>query len=173
MALIVEIGDIVANANSYNDRAEIIAFAGLRGVILADDDTTDVMAVKAVDFLEMFRDRYIGREVQPFVQSLAWPREGATIGAAVVGSDTIPTRIKQAQMFLVIEVNSGVDLTPTTGAGTSSGGFVTHEKLGPIETDYSEAIELAKGLSPNMPHIMAMLDPYLRAFGGPTTSYRK
>ena len=174
MALIVENGTVVSDANSYVDRAAVIAYAGLRGVLLVDDDTTDVMAIKAVDYLELFRDRYVGREVQSGAQALAWPRECAIVNGATIPNNVIPKRLKDAQCALVIEVATGTDLIPTTGAGTGGGGggALKREKIGPLEFEYSEASEAAAGLLPTMPGVDALLRGLLNANGGPTRSYR-
>lgn len=170
MALIIEDGSIVPNANSYATRAEIIAYAGLRGVLLADDDATDVMAIKAMDYLEMFRDRYLGREVEPNVQPLAWPRDAVIIGYATFPNNEIPKRLKNAQCALVVEVSTGTNLIPTTG--TAGEAFTTMEKIGPLQFEYSEAVELAAGLLPTMPLVNALLAPLLNGMSGPTRSYR-
>lgn len=174
MALIIEDGSIVENANSYVDRATIIAYAGLRGVLLANDDTTDVKAIKAMDYLEMFRDKYVGREVSPGVQPLAWPRECAIVNGGVIASNAIPKRLKDAQCALVIEVETGTNLIPTTGAGTggTTGGELVREKIGPLEFEYAEGSAGAEGMLPTMPGVSALLSALLSGFSGPTRTYR-
>ena len=174
MALIVEDGSIVSDANSYVTRAAIIAYAGARGVLLADDATTDEIAIKAVDYLELFRDKYIGTEVQPGVQALAWPRTGARIGKTVFPDDAIPRQITAAQLALCLIAAEGVTLIPTTGAGTGGGGggALTREKIGPLEFEYSTDAAAGEGVLPIMPQVDALLAPLLSAWGGPTRTYR-
>jgi len=174
MALIVEDGSIVEDANSYHNRAALIAYAGLRGVLLADDDETDVLAIKAMDYLETFRDAFLGQEVEPGVQPLAWPRAGVRVGVVVISETTIPARIVQAQLALGVLASQGVNLLPTSGAGTiAEGGFVTEEKIGPITTKYSEAVQLSLGTMPTLPQVSAYIGPYLAGGAGPTTAFRK
>lgn len=168
MALIVEDGSIVANANSYNSRADIIAYAAARGVVLADDDTTDVLAIKAMDYLALSDNDWKGEPVSP-TQSLAWPRKGAipTGSRTAFPDNAIPVQVKKAQCELAVIANSGVALIPTTSAETA---FVTREKVDVIETEYSEAIALKlMGSLPDMPSIDALLSPWLRAVGYLTT----
>ena len=172
MALIVEDGSIVENANSYFARADLIAYAMLRGVVIADADASDVFAIKAMDYLETFRGQFSGQEVEPGVQPLAWPREGVCVGFVAYPSNAIPSNIVKAQLALALLSSQGIDFMPTSGAGASSEGFITREKIGPMETEYSEAIELAKGITPVMPQISALLAPFLTGGAGPTRSYR-
>lgn len=173
MALIVETGAIVPDANSYVTRAALIAYAGDRGVLIADEAASDVFAIKATDFLETFRGAFIGREVEPGVQPLAWPRAGACVGYAVLPETAIPRGIIQAQLAAAVLVAQGVDLLPTTGAGASSEAFITKEQLGPIVTEYSEAVYLSQGTRPVTPQLTALIAPYLSGAAGPTFSYRK
>lgn len=163
MALIVETGAIVANANSYNDRAELIAYAALRGVVLADDDTTDFKAVEAVDYLELFRNEYEGRETDPANQYLSFPREGVIVSGVIVGKNTIPRKYKEAQAALVLVIASGVKLIPTRDPSKP---MVIRKKLGPIETEYSEAMAQGASSLPTMPAVAALLAPFLGISGG-------
>lgn len=163
MALIVENGDIVANANSYNTRQELIDYAALRGVILPDDDTTDYKAVEAVDYLELFRNDYKGTETDPANQYLSFPREGITIGAGIVGKNTIPRKYKEAQAALVLLANSGLVLIPNRDVSQA---FIKREKIGPIDTEFSETIAQSAPSLPTMPIVAALLAPFLGSTGG-------
>lgn len=172
MALIVEDGSIVANANSYITRAQLIAYAGDRGVLIEDAAASDVFAIKAMDALETHRSEFRGREVEPGVQPLAWPRTGVCVGFVAYPDDVIPSNIVKAQLALALLSAQGVDLLPTTGAGASGEGFITREKIGPMETEYSEAAFLAQGTTPTIPQVTALLLPFLSGNAGPTRSYR-
>lgn len=172
MALTKEDGSIVANANSYNDRAAVIAYAAARGVTLADADTTDVLAIKAMDYLSLFDTKWKGEQVEPGVQMLAWPRKGAIPdgGKTVFPETAIPPSIVRAQCELAIIASNGTDLLPTTSAAT---GFVTREKVDVIETEYSEAVALQTfGQLPTMPLVDSLIDPWLAGMGGMLRTYR-
>jgi len=108
MALIVETGAIVTGANTYVSRADAIAYAAARGVTLADTTATDVMIIKAADYLESFRARYRGILVERD-QPLAWPRYDAVIEGYSWASDEIPRQVINAQLATLIELNAGDD----------------------------------------------------------------
>lgn len=163
MALIVETGAVVANANSYNTREELIAYAALRGVVLPDDDTTDHKAVEAVDYLELFRDDYGGIETSPGVQYLSFPRDGLTVNGAIVGKNTIPRKYKEAQAALVMLRHGGLVLIPNRDPSKP---MVIRKKLGPIETEFSEALATGAPPLPTMPAVAALLAPFMSSIGG-------
>lgn len=174
MALIVEDGTGRDDANSYVTRQEIIDFAAARGVVVADTDATDVLAVKAVDFIEIYREQFIGTEIKPGVQALAFPRAGVSVGSIAYPTNEVPRKIKQAQMQLCVEQANGVVLVPTN-TSAASGQFVTKKQLGPIVTEYSEAVALAAMQAPSapeLPQVDALLEPFLKA-SNVTTAYRK
>lgn len=168
MALVIEDGTIIANANSFVTRAEIIAFAALRGVVIADEDASDVFAIKAADFLAMREPFMQGVRVSD-AQTLPYPRDGVVINGAIVGNTTVPTAIKTAQILLAIAAHSGIDLTPSKAGGDK---FVIRQKLGPIEREFSEAAYLNSGDLPTLPQVEALLYPYLKTARGPARAYR-
>lgn len=159
MALIIEDGSIVANANSYVSISEIRDYATARGVDLpVDDSAVEVMAIKAMDYIESFRDQYKGQEVEPGVQPLSWPRKYAIINGVEFPSNSIPNQLKLAQSRAVIDINDGVDLQPS---GSSGGQFLTKQKIGPIEREFSEAAYLEYGNSPITTALDALLGPLI------------
>lgn len=153
MALIVEDGTIVADANSYRSRADIIAYAAARAITLPDSEATDANAIAAMDYLLSYDSRWKGSLVSPGVQALAWPRKYVYIGSYNFPDDDIPAALQNAQSQLAIYVSQGISLF----AVSSGEAFVTHEKIGPIETDYSEAVALRDGNIPYFPAVNAML----------------
>jgi hypothetical protein len=158
MALIVEDGTIIAGANSYVSRTDIIGYASARGIILADDDATDVLAIKAMDYLALFDDQWKGSRVTP-EQDLAWPRKNARTSAGTLSPEMIPTALVRAQCELCLIANAGNVLLPTT---TAENAFIKKEKVDVIETEYSEAVALKMlGQLPQMPLVDAMLKPLL------------
>lgn len=132
--VVVEDGTVVTDANSFATVAEYMQYAANRGVTVADDDAAKIQLYSAITYLETFRGQYVGSVVEP-LQSLSWPRIDAVIAGYAWPSDEIPPQLKNAQMQLALYVKSGIELMPTT-----SGAFVKREKVGPIETEYSEAI---------------------------------
>lgn len=165
MALTVEDGSIVPNADSYISQGDVIAYAAKRGVTLPATDATDVMVIKAMDYLAYFDANWKGEEVEPGVQTLAWPRKNVWIGHShvVYPSDQIPNQLVRAVAELTMKVNEGIDLLPTLEGSTA---FVTREKVDVIETEYSEAVALqVMGMLPNMPLVEAMLTPLFQSAG--------
>lgn len=165
MALIIEDGTIVANANSYVTLVEARAYALERGVVLSvTDSLVEVLAIKAKDYLEAQRSRYKGEKVSPSTQSLCWPRADAYIDNELWPSDTIPKELRYAQCQLIMEINAGVDTLPT-----SDEQFIVHEKVGAIETRYSDKVATSK--TPSMPAVDNWLEP-LCLYGSLLTTVR-
>lgn len=155
MALIVEDGTIVENANSYLTLAAIRSYAASRGVTLsAVDATLEAQVLGVMTYLESFRAKYQGVKVSS-AQSLQWPRYGVYIDGFAFESNEIPIEIKNAECELVISVHSGVDLMPNV-----TGNFVTFEKVGPIETRYSEYTSTSG--QPSLPIVDSLLKPLLK-----------
>lgn len=152
MSIIIEDGSIVAGANSYASLAEARAYATARGKTLPADDTAlSALLITSVDYLEAQRARYQGSKVSA-EQWLQFPREGVYIDGVPLEATAIPAILKQAQIRLAIEVNSGVDLMPTR-----SGPFIKKEEVGPIVTEYSEKVGVS--VEPEMTAVEALLAP--------------
>lgn len=131
MTLIVEDGTGVANANTYATRAEVSAFAALRGATLPTSNAAiDQLLVKAADYTEAFRTRYQGTKVSG-TQALQFPRVGVYVDGFLVGSTTIPDDLKNAQMQAAVEYNT-VDLLPNQGKN------IKKKKVDVIETEYQD-----------------------------------
>ncbi|UOF80387.1 head tail connector protein yqbg [Caudoviricetes sp.] len=129
MALVVEDGSGLADANSYITLAEVRAFAIDRGVTLpSSDDSLIPLLVQACDWTESYADRFVGTKTTE-TQALAWPRldsEGVDLG--------IPAMLKRAQCFAVISAHNGITLQPDVAADVAR---VTKEKVGDLEVNYS------------------------------------
>lgn len=164
MALIIEDGTIVANAQSYVTAAQARAFALSRGITLsADDAVVESQLIRAVDYLETYRDRYKGTLVSAGIQSLQWPRTGVIIDELYeLPITTIPKELKQAQMALAMEVHGGIVLMPS-----SDGRVVKREKLDVIEREFMTGNDMTKtGLPmPKFTYVDALLAPLLKAPG--------
>lgn len=163
MALIIEDGTIVANANSYVTLADARAYALARGVVLdADDAVVESQLVKAIDYLALYRAQWQGLPVSPGVQTMAWPRTGVVIDELAFPEDDIPVELKEAQMQLAMEVHAGRVLMPS-----SDGRVVKREKLDVIEREFMTGSDNSKtGLpSPRFPQVDALLAPLLKLPG--------
>ena len=130
MALIIEDGTGVDNANSYISVAEARSFASLRSLILpASDSAVEVLIIKAFDYLESLD--YKGNHANP-PQSAEFPRRDLYLQGVLFAQNEIPNKLKQAQSQLTYEaVNT--DLQPT-----GNGKEVIKEKVDVVEVQYSE-----------------------------------
>lgn len=130
MALIIEDGTGVDNANSYISVAEARSFASLRSLILPSSDSeVEVLIVKAFDYLESLD--YKGNHANP-PQSAEFPRRDLYLQGILFSESQIPYKLKQAQSQLTYEAVN-IDLQPT-----GNGKEVIKEKVDVVEVQYSE-----------------------------------
>lgn len=139
--IIVEDGSGVVGANSYADVSTVREFASSRGVQLSTvDSDVEALLIKAMDYLEALRTEYKGKKIFATIQ---WPRSGVYIDGVLHSESSIPVELVNAQCQLVLEQHNGVVISPTR-----KDPFVTFEKIGPIETKYSENV--ATSVYPDM-----------------------
>ncbi len=161
MALIVEDGTNVAGANSFVTRAAIIAYAASRGVALLDDETTDVIGVKACDFI-VAQPCYKG-EIAYVTQPLPFPRKGLIDGdEADDWVYTIPEGVKRCQLQLCVDIANGIDVMPSRGADVQK---LKRRKVGPIEREFFEGDPNTDAI-PFLPIASAAIRPYQCGNGG-------
>lgn len=159
MALIVEDGTGVANANSFVTLDEIKAAAAARGVTLpATDADIEKLSFNAIDFIVSKEGQMNG--VRTFAeQDLPYPRTGVVIYSRALLPNGIPKTLKQAQIQLVFDGANGVPLftndTPQEAA-------VKRDKVGPIETEFFEPGGTGAGMAPALDAAMSYLSPLLR-----------
>lgn len=159
MTIEVEDGTGKTDSNSYISLAEARVYASARGVTLSSDDATlEPLLIKAMDYIEALALRFVGTPTNA-TQALQWPRADVVFGEDDYPDSGIPTSLKTAQCRLVLEQARGVDIMPTV-----TGAFVKREKVGPIETEYSEAVNVTG--QPSMPLVDSMLAPLLTNSGG-------
>lgn len=141
MALIVEDGSIVDNANSYVTLAEFRTYAATRGVTLPNnDEDAEAILIKAMDYFESYGDRFKGTQVTRD-QPLSWPRSGAVIEGWTWSSSEIPRQVISAQLALGIESASGEDLFNPSAAALP----VTRERVeGAVEVEYANPTRVSK-----------------------------
>lgn len=152
MALIVETGAGVANANSYGTVAGARSYATDRGVVLsADDNIVISQLINATDYLESLN--YVGVPVLN-TQSLSWPRNQVQYDPDTpFPNNQIPVDLVAAQYELVIAQAAGFVIQPTTSY--ANGGYVLEESVDVIRTKYSEKIGTTS--APLMPKVRALL----------------
>jgi hypothetical protein len=164
MALIIEDGSNVENANSYVSAADARTFATLRGIELsADDSVVEAQLILAMDYIEALRDdfkgfktneRLNGSEYEEVAQSLQWPRCNVYIDDVLFDEHSIPAELKNAQSQLVIEQFNGIDIRPS-----NCGKFIIDERVGPLVTKYSE--KNGTDVSLNLTAVEDFLNPLL------------
>lgn len=133
MALVTEDGTGKSDAESYCS----VAAADARHTALGNsswtgDDTAKEQALrKATQFIEgLYRQRWKGsRSTRD--QALSWPRYGAIVGGWDVRSTVVPTEVANATADLAVKALSA-ELAPDLERA------VIREKVGPLETEYSE-----------------------------------
>ena len=115
MALIIEDGSIVPNANSFVTAAEMIAYAALRGVTIPADTTTqEQQLILAMDYLTGREQSMRGTRVSD-LQELPYPRFNVRYNGYYIQDSEIPKELKNAQIELSIQVgNSELLISKTT-----------------------------------------------------------
>jgi len=164
MALIVEDGSIVANAESYVSVAQADSYFSTRAnEAWSDVEDKEAALRKATDYmLQAYRSRWAGTRVS-ITQVLDWPRawvpipdlpSGYGAGASYLENNIVPTEVKNACAELALLSVSGA-LAPNLERAKSS---VT---VGEIAVTYDPA-------SPEYPRyrsIDMMLSPWLKSGG--------
>ncbi|MCY1551836.1 hypothetical protein D9M68_881940 [compost metagenome] len=117
------------------------------------------MILNSMDYLSTKSCQYQGERTYPIapdttpVQPLDWPRTGAVLDGKDVPVDAIPSQLVAALCQLVKATNEGIELMPNT----STADYVTKEKVGPIETEYADPLQV--GMSPSLSAADAFLAP--------------
>lgn len=151
MALIVEDGTIVANANAYADLNFIKAYALARGVTLIDDVALESKTIIAMDYIEGRRNEFQGIKVSN-LQSLQFPRLYLVIDGNQFPANQIPIELKNALAQLVLEQGNGVNILPTLKEAP-----IKKESIGPLSTEY--AINPGQILQPIITAVDILLEP--------------
>lgn len=104
MALTIEDGSRVTNADSYVTEAELSSYATARGITISGD--TEELLIKAMDFLEGLN--FKGIQVR-HDQALQWPRTGVYVDSYLVDTDEIPNELKIAQKEIALAIDRNLD----------------------------------------------------------------
>lgn len=130
MALIIEDGSIVPNANSFTTDAELQAYALARNITLpATEAERDSLQILAMDYLFSVEHKLKGCRVS-IEQELPYPRVGVCANGFDVPSDTIPKAVKNAMMELAMQAHVSDLLINKTNKNVAS------EKVDVIEVSY-------------------------------------
>lgn len=133
MALIIETGSIVPNADSFITVAELTAYTAKRLVVLSatTDGHLESLIIKAMDFLESLESRMQGSRVDP-TQTLSWPRSGVQLNGFDVPENAVPELLKKA----LCQLSTDADLFALMPTG--DGREVIKKKVDVLETTYAE-----------------------------------
>ena len=115
MALIIEDGSIVAGANSFVTVEEFVTYASERALeIPVIGSARQALLILAVDYIFSVEQKLKGSRVSKD-QVLPYPRNDVCANGFVIGSDTIPQSLKNAQMELAIQsFTSAILISGTT-----------------------------------------------------------
>ncbi len=127
MALTVETGAIVANANSYVSTTDFTTYATARGITLTSGAET--LLVQAMDYIESLA--YIGTKYTA-AQGLQWPRSNVYIDGYLFDYDDIPQELINAQMMVAMAIDVGNGPLVTIARATK------RERVGEIEVEYTD-----------------------------------
>ena len=134
MAIIVEDGTEVANANSYAAHTDLSDYADLRNITLSiDQDVREGYLIEAMDFIANFN--WKGERLTT-TQPLAWPRSGVVRDGQFLPHDEIPRELFYGQLALAIAAINNT-LMPTLAANAK--GPVIKEKVDVLEVGYANA----------------------------------
>lgn len=158
MALIIETGAGVPDADSYASLAELATYATSRGITLtaATDTAKEVLLRKAADYLDTLEPKFRGSRVEAD-QALAWPRSDVLLYGVAFAEDAIPDQLIKAQCQLACDADT-LNLQPN-GAGRE----VIRQKVDVIETEYAK--QGTGSVKPELNKAMAILEPLLNSNG--------
>lgn len=156
MALIVETGEGLADAESYNTLEEISAYNAAHNAVAAWDDADEAdqerFARNAFQYLEAeYNERWNGTRLTE-TQAGAHPRTGVYLDGILVADGTLPRNLKHAHAELSIRAASGELMPDVAEPGSIESESV---KVGPIET--STTYVAGKSQTPDMRIVRRLL----------------
>ena len=132
MALVIEDGSVVANANSYITVAEYKSWADSRGITYGTDEAVEQGILRAMDWFE--RQFFIGNKANEN-QLLQWPRTEALIDGYYADATEIPKEVKTA-----LYEATKVELDGYSELNTQDRKTI-REQVGDISVQYAENSE--------------------------------
>ena len=159
MALTVEDGTQVTNANTYISDVNFTDYCDARGLTYpATDSAREQLIIKAKDYLEGFRRQFQGFKVSAD-QALQWPRTGVYLDDYPVDSDEIPQILKDAQSRIAFDLQNG-----SFQAVGNSREVKSEEVQGAVRVEYFQSGSNVKNYRSKA--VEDLLSPLLRAGGG-------
>lgn len=154
MALVIEDGSGVADAEAYISVADADAYFSARGNAAwaaLDTDSKEQALRRGADYLET---AYAWRGQRATAQTLSWPRSCVVVDGVDVPSDSVPQAIQRANAELAVRASAG-DLAADESAQ------VKQETVGPITVVYAD------GARQNARYVAvdAMVAAYVRGGG--------
>ena len=136
MALVIEDGTGVANADSYQTLVDARASAALLGLVLPADDTEAEVALRnGYRYVNGYEASFSGYRTTT-VQTGSWPRTDAYYcygrNQVDIATDAIPADIITAQMMAGVEYGKGTDVMPVDN-GLS---VASNEVVGAVKQAY-------------------------------------
>ena len=120
MALIIEDGTVVANANSFITDLELTTYADNRGVTYpAAAPDREFLIFLAMDYILAQEKRLQGVRID-IDQELPFPRRNVCVNDFLVPSDTIHKNVKNAQIELALQVQGSELLINATTSNLAS-----------------------------------------------------
>lgn len=156
MAIIVEDGTGLPNAEAYISTADADTYHGNRGnaawAALAAP-AKEAALRQATDFMSTAL-RWAGSRVSA-TQALDWPRTGTELNGYPVASDVVPEPVRRACAELALRASAG-SLLPDAEQ------VVVEETVGPLTTKYAAPSASGAGMFPS---VVAMLSGLLASSG--------
>lgn len=149
---------LTPGTDTYASEAELASYASARGITVTG--TPSVLLLLAIDYLATLEDRWQGERTSP-TQPLAWPRTGVYVYGTALADDAIPQSLKDAQIRLALEADSGVALMPTVPVGGR--GSVIKEKVDVVEVSYDSGYN---NTQPIFTAVTGLLKPLFRTGAG-------
>ena len=122
MALIVEDGTVVVDADSFSSLIDARALAVNYGLTLPTDDTEAEVILRQGYLNLLQRERTLQGSRISAVQTGIYPRSNVQNNCFPVDSDVIPNEVKLAQIYASDAINSGAE-TNNVNTGERLSGF--------------------------------------------------
>jgi len=146
MALIIEDGSGIADAESYATTEQLADYAAKFGVTIPEDMLAQEALLRR-SALVMNGMKWKGRRAHE-EQALAWPREGVQVDGAYKRNNYIPREIFYGQLALATEIHKD-DLTPPE---TRQGAVIRKRVEGAVEVEYAQINNTSGRLLPAAPN---------------------
>ncbi len=110
MALIVEDGTGIANADSFVSLVDARAKAALLGIALPADNTqAEIELRKGASYVNNQDSSLSGERLNPVVQTMCYPRENSTKHGHAVANNVVPIDAVNAQISAAATISGGVN----------------------------------------------------------------